>query len=109
MDVSELLAIVVAHDEAGGLFFDKPGRREAAALDQVVAGRLRHCPTALKLTARLRQPASTHMRASIGCRKHRHGDQDIRGDARDMEILIWSQCEFVEAQRHTNRPSLRIT
>src|SRR6516162_1469703 len=35
------LAIVVAHDEAGGLFFDKPGRREAAALDQVVAGRLR--------------------------------------------------------------------
>ena len=49
------------------------------------------------------------LRLSIGCRKHRHGDQDIRGDARDMEILIWSQCEFVEAQRHTNRPSLRIT
>jgi hypothetical protein len=30
------------------------------------------------------------LRLSIGCRKPRHGDQDIRGDARDVEILIWS-------------------
>src|SRR5215472_15113978 len=27
---------------------------------------------------------------TIVCRKYRHGDQDFRGDARDMEILVWS-------------------
>ena len=30
IDIRELLAVVVAHDKAGGLFFDSPGRREAA-------------------------------------------------------------------------------
>jgi len=30
IDVSELLPVVVADDEAGGLFFDRPGRQEAA-------------------------------------------------------------------------------
>jgi hypothetical protein len=30
IDIGELLSVVVAHDEAGGLFFDRPRRREAA-------------------------------------------------------------------------------
>jgi hypothetical protein len=30
IDVGELLAAAIAHDEAGGLFFDRLGRREAA-------------------------------------------------------------------------------
>src|SRR5215472_2289197 len=30
------------------------------------------------------------LRFTIGCRKYRYGDQDFRGDARDMEILVWS-------------------
>jgi len=49
------------------------------------------------------------LRLSIVCRKPRHGDQDIRGDARNLEILTWSQCEFVESQRHTNGPSFCVT
>src|SRR5215469_10519443 len=30
------------------------------------------------------------VRFTIGRRKYRYGDQDFRGDARDMEILVWS-------------------
>ena len=30
INVRKLLTVVVAHDKAGGLFFDRPGRREAA-------------------------------------------------------------------------------
>jgi hypothetical protein len=30
INVSELLPVVVAHDKAGGLLFDRPRRREAA-------------------------------------------------------------------------------
>jgi hypothetical protein len=30
MDIGELLPVVVAHDEASGLFLDRPGRRESA-------------------------------------------------------------------------------
>ena len=29
-------------------------------------------------------------RRSIGCRKHRAGDHEFRGDPRAMEILVWS-------------------
>ena len=30
IDIRELLSVVIAHDEAGGLFLDGPGRRIAA-------------------------------------------------------------------------------
>jgi hypothetical protein len=30
IDIGELLAVVIAHDKAGGLLLDRPGRREAA-------------------------------------------------------------------------------
>jgi hypothetical protein len=32
IDVGKLLAVVIAHDEAGGLFFDDPRRREATGV-----------------------------------------------------------------------------
>jgi hypothetical protein len=31
INTRELLSVAVAHDEAGGLFLDDPGRREAAS------------------------------------------------------------------------------
>ena len=36
-DIGELLSVVVADDEAGGLFHDRPGRREATF------GHTHHC------------------------------------------------------------------
>jgi hypothetical protein len=40
INVSELLAAMVNHDKAGGLLFDRPGRREAADLSVAIRLRL---------------------------------------------------------------------